>query len=331
MKKLINKKVNIVNEALAGFALAHKNIVKVDFNLNYTIRARCKLKGKVAIVSGGGCGHEPMHAGYVGEGMLDAACAGDIFIPPNHEQIVAAAEKVYNDAGILFIIKNFVGDVLNFEIAESICRSKGMKVNTVIIDDDVAVYDSLYTAGRRGLGTTIIAEKICGAAAEKGYNLPQITKLCKKVNSNGRSMGVALTSCIVPDLGRESFNLSNNEIEMGIGIHGEAGRERMEVKSAKEIIEIIGDVILKELKIKNEEKLIAIINGMGGTPLIELYLLFNDLINYSKKKSINIHRELVGNYITSLEMQGFSLTLAKADDEMIELWDAPVETVALRW
>ncbi|GAB4424381.1 MAG: dihydroxyacetone kinase subunit DhaK [Anaerolineae bacterium] len=331
MKKLINKPEDVVKESLAGVAAAHADLVKVFYDPDFVMRADGPIQGKVALVSGGGSGHEPMHGGFVGMGMLDAACPGDVFTSPTPDQMEAATKAVDGGAGVLHIVKNYTGDVMNFEMAAEMCQAEGIDVAAVVIDDDVAVQDSLYTAGRRGVGTTVLAEKICGAGAEKGMNLQQVADLCRKVNDNGRSMGMALTSCTVPAAGKPTFDIADNEMEIGIGIHGEPGRQRMALKPAKEIVGMMAEAIIKDLPYGNGDKVIAMVNGMGGTPLIELYLLYNELEQVCKGHGITIARRLVGNYITSLEMAGASITLVKADDELLSLWDAPVLTPGLRW
>lgn len=331
MKKLINIPENVVKEALAGIAAAHSDLVKVCYNPNYIIRADAPVKGKVAVISGGGSGHEPLHGGFVGKGMLDAACPGDIFTSPTPDQMEAATKAVDGGAGVLHIVKNYTGDVMNFEMAADLCRDAGITVEAVVIDDDVAVKDSLYTAGRRGVGTTVLAEKICGAAAAQGRNLQQVADLCRKVNANGRSMGIALTSCATPAAGKPTFDLGGDEMEIGIGIHGEPGRQRMKIKTAQEIVAMMMDAIVTDLPYKTGDQVIAMLNGMGGTPLIELYVVFHEVAAICKARGITIARSLVGNYITSLEMQGCSITLLKADANMLALWDAPVHTPALRW
>lgn len=331
MKKLINIPENVVKEALAGMAAAHSDAVQVFYNPNYIIRADAPVKGKVAVISGGGSGHEPLHGGFVGQGMLDAACPGDIFTSPTPDQMEAATKAVDGGAGVLHIVKNYTGDVMNFEMAAELCRDAGITVESVVIDDDVAVKDSLYTAGRRGVGTTVLVEKICGAAAAQGQNLQQVADLCRKVNANGRSMGIALTSCATPAAGKPTFDLGGDEMEIGIGIHGEPGRQRMEMKTAKEIAAMMMDAIVTDLPYKAGDQVIAMINGMGGTPLIELYIVFHEVATVCKARGITIARSLVGNYITSLEMQGCSITLLKADADLFALWDAPVHTPALRW
>jgi phosphoenolpyruvate---glycerone phosphotransferase subunit DhaK len=331
MKKLINKPENVVAESLAGVAVAHSDLVKVLYNPNLVVRADAPVKGKVGVISGGGSGHEPMHGGFVGMGMLDAACPGDVFTSPTPDQMEAATKAVNGGAGGLHIVKNYTGDVMNFEMAAELCQAEGIEVVAVVTNDDVAVQDSLWTAGRRGVGITVLAEKICGAAAEKGMNLQQVADICRKVNDQGRSMGMALTSCTVPAAGKPTFEIGADEMEIGIGIHGEPGRTRMALKEVDEITEMMADAIISDLPYKSGDSVIVMVNGMGGTPLIELYIVFNKLNQICQAKGIKIVRNLIGNYITSLEMQGCSITLLKTDDELTALWDAPVHTPALRW
>jgi phosphoenolpyruvate---glycerone phosphotransferase subunit DhaK len=355
MKKLINQPDSFVRESLAGMAAAHSSLLKVNFEPTFVYRADAPVTGKVAIISGGGSGHEPMHAGFVGMGMLDAACPGEVFTSPTPDQMLAAAKQVDGGAGVLYIVKNYSGDVMNFEMATELARVEDIRVLNVLIDDDVAVQDSLYTQGRRGVGTTVLAEKICGAAAADGYNLPQVADLCRRVNLNGRSMGIALTSCTVPTKGSPTFSLGDREMEIGIGIHGEPGRERMPLKSVDEITEILAlsiindrrysrtvrewdetqeewvDVELVNSEFKSSDRVLAFVNGMGGTPLSELYIVYRKLAEICQKHGLQIVRNLIGNYITSLEMQGCSITLLKVDDEMLRLWDAPVKTASLCW
>ncbi|MDK2886144.1 MAG: phosphoenolpyruvate---glycerone phosphotransferase subunit DhaK [Thermosipho sp. (in: thermotogales)] len=331
MKKIINKPEDVVKESVEGLGLAWSEIVKVNYEPMFVYRADAPVNNKVAIISGGGSGHEPMHAGFVGYGMLDAACPGEVFTSPTPDQMYEAAKKVHGGAGILFIVKNYSGDVMNFEMAADMLKAEGIDVENVIIDDDVAVKDSLYTQGRRGVGTTVLAEKICGAAAEKGYDLKKLAELCKKVNGWGRSMGMALTPCTVPAAGKPTFELAEDEMEIGIGIHGEPGRERMKIKSADEITEMLAEAIIEDLPFKEGDEVLAFVNSMGGTPEIELYIVYRKLYKILESKGIKIARKLVGRYITSLEMQGVSITLLKLDDELKELWDAPVKTPALRW
>jgi dihydroxyacetone kinase-like protein len=331
MKKLINKPEDVVKQSLAGVAAAHADLVKVSYDPDIVVRADAPVQGKVGVISGGGSGHEPMHGGFVGMGMLDAACPGDVFTSPTPDQMEAATKAVDGGAGVLHIVKNYTGDVMNFEMAAELCQAEGIEVEAVVIDDDVAVQDSLYTAGRRGVGTTVLAEKICGASAERGDDLKTVADLCRKVNANGRSMGMALTSCTVPAAGKPTFDIGEDEMEIGIGIHGEPGRKRMDLKSAAEIVGMMAEAIISDLPYKSGDQVIAMVNGMGGTPLIELYLIYNELNKICEAKGITIARRLVGNFITSLEMAGCSITLLKADDELLELWDAPVHTPGLRW
>ncbi len=331
MKKLINKPEDVVTEALQGVALAHGDLVRVHFNPNYVVRADAPVKGKVGVISGGGSGHEPMHGGFVGMGMLDAACPGAVFTSPTPDQMQAATMAVDGGAGVLHIVKNYTGDVLNFEMAAEMAQMDGVEVASVVIDDDVAVQDSLYTAGRRGVGTTVLAEKICGAGAEAGRSLAEVADLCRKVNGWGRSMGMALTSCTVPHAGKPTFDLPEDQIEIGIGIHGEPGRRRIALQDADAITEMLAMPILDDLPFKSGDRVIAMVNGMGGTPVIELYIIYRKLAEICQGRGVSIARSLVGNYITSLEMQGCSITLLKADDELLSLWDAPVNTPALRW
>ncbi|HET6483396.1 MAG TPA: dihydroxyacetone kinase subunit DhaK [Actinoplanes sp.] len=330
MKKLINDPANVIDEALRGFAAAHPE-VRVDFENRVVLRGDAPVQGKVGLVSGGGSGHEPLHAGFVGLGMLDAACAGEIFTSPVPDQMVAATKGVDGGAGVLHIVKNYTGDVMNFELAaEMVDAESGIQVTTVVIDDDVAVQDSLYTAGRRGVGATVLVEKIAGAAAEEGQSLTEVAEVARKVNAYARSMGLALTSGTVPAAGKPTFDLPDDQMEVGIGIHGEPGRRRVPVAPASEIAEMLVSPILSDLDFTGGDGVIAFVNGMGATPLIELYLMFNEVTQLLAKAGIPVARSLVGPYITSLDMAGCSVTLLKADDEILRLWDAPVNTPALR-
>ena len=331
MKKLINKPDDVVTEALQGLAAAHADLVRVQFNPNVIVRADAPVQGKVGLVSGGGSGHEPMHGGFVGLGMLDAACPGEVFTSPTPDQMLDATKAVNSGAGVLHIVKNYTGDVMNFEMAADLAGGESIEVEAVVIDDDVAVQDSLYTAGRRGVGTTVLAEKICGAAAEEGRSLAEVAELCRKVNANGRSMGMALTSCIVPAAGKPTFELGDDEMEIGIGIHGEPGRERVKLAPAGEIVERLTAPIVEDVPFEQGDQVLAFVNGMGGTPLIELYVVYNDLNRFLGERGITIARNLIGPYITSLEMAGCSITLLKLDEELTRLWDAPVKTAGLRW
>lgn len=331
MKKLINNPENVVKEELQGVALAHPDLVKVFYDPNYVVRADAPIKGKVGVISGGGSGHEPMHGGFVGYGMLDAACPGAVFTSPTPDQMLEATKAVSGGAGVLHIVKNYTGDIMNFEMAADLARAEGIEVESVVTDDDVAVQDSLYTAGRRGVGITVIAEKISGAAAEQGKSLKQVADICRKVNGQGRSMGMALTSCTVPHVGKPTFDLPDDEMEIGIGIHGEPGRVRMKVKTADEITEMLMEPIIKDLPYKAGDQVLLFVNSMGGTPPIELYIVYRKAYEIAAKHGLKVVRNLVGPYITSLEMAGASITMLKMDDELIKLWDFPVMTPGLRW
>lgn len=330
MKKLINDVDAVVKDSLEGVAAAHPEL-HVSLDPYYITRAGGPSQGKVALVSGGGSGHEPMHGGFVGHGMLDAACPGEVFTSPTPDQMLEATKAVSGGAGVLHIVKNYTGDVLNFEMAAELAGEEDIEVESVVIDDDVAVKDSLYTAGRRGVGATVLAEKVCGAAAEAGRSLSEVAELCRKVNANARSMGMALTSCTVPAAGEPTFQLGDNEMEIGIGIHGEPGRERVPVASATEVVSMLTQPIVDDLGIGDGDRVLAFVNSMGGTPLIELYIVYGALHGFLGERGISIERNLIGPYITSLEMQGCSITLLRLDDELIELWDAPVNTPGLRW
>jgi dihydroxyacetone kinase-like protein len=331
MKKLINSPESVVKDALAGMAAAHADLIAVHYDPDYVVRADGPVKGKVGIISGGGSGHEPMHGGFVGKGMLDAACPGAVFTSPVPDQMLAATKAVDGVACDLHIVKNYTGDVMNFEMAAELGAADGIDVAAIVTNDDVAVKDSLYTAGRRGVGVTVLLEKIVGAAADGGANLEEVKRIAEKVNAQGRSMGMALTSCTVPHAGKPTFELPEDEMEIGIGIHGEPGRTRMKIASAAEITEMLATPILEDLPYGRGDSVLAFVNGMGGTPLIELYIIYNELNKILKGKGITIGRNLVGSYITSLEMAGCSITLVKLDDELTKLWDAPVHTPALRW
>lgn len=330
MKKLINSPDTVLADALKGIAASDAN-VRVDHENRVIFRATPKEAGKVAVISGGGSGHEPLHGGFVGVGMLDAACAGEIFTSPTPDQILAATTTADNGAGVLHVVKNYTGDVMNFEMAAELAKDEGVTVETVIVADDVAVEDSTWTAGRRGVGTTVLLEKIVGAAAEDpGRDLAAVKAVAQKVADNGRSMGMALTSCTVPSAGKPTFDLPDDEMEIGIGIHGEPGRHREKVSDAKSIAKQLVDPILHDLDFTGAP-VIAMLNGMGASPLIELYLMYGEVAELLEQAGVKVVRNLVGNYITSLDMAGCSLTLLKADDEILELWDAPVNTAGLRW
>jgi dihydroxyacetone kinase-like protein len=331
MKKLMNKPEDVVREALQGMEQAHPDLLRVSYEPNFITRADAPVQGKVALVSGGGSGHEPMHGGFVGAGMLDAACPGEVFTSPTPDQMEAATKAVDGGAGVVHIVKNYTGDVMNFEMAADLCRAEGIDVESVLVDDDVAVLDSLYTAGRRGVGTTVLLEKIAGAAAEERRSLKEVADIAREVNANGRSMGMALTSCTVPAAGKPTFEIGDDEIEIGIGIHGEPGRERTKLKPAAEVVEIMSTAIVEDVPFKQGDQVLAFVNGMGGTPLIELYIVYNEVAKFLKGRGITIARNLIGPYITSLEMAGCSITLLKLSDELVRLWDAPVKTPGLRW
>lgn len=355
MKKLINNPTEVVVDQLKGMALAHPSL-RVNLDPKYVVRADAPVISKVALISGGGSGHEPMHCGYVGIGMLDGACPGEIFTSPTPDQMYECAKAVDSGLGVLFLVKNYTGDVLNFETAVEMAHADGIKVQAILIDDDVAVKDSLYTAGRRGVGTTVILEKIVGAAAESGDTLDQCADLARRVNSNGRSLGMALTSCTVPGTGKQTFDLGDNEIEIGIGIHGEPGRRRAPHTTANEIATILTREIIEDhaytrtarewdrvaskwvdrelidKPFKAGDEVIAMVNGMGGTPVAELYAVYAQVARECSKAGITIVRNLIGSYITSLDMQGCSVTLVKVDEEILDYWDAPVVTPGMtRW
>jgi dihydroxyacetone kinase-like protein len=331
MKKLINKPEDVVVDAMRGIEAAHAGLVKAFYEPNYLIRADAPVQGKVALVSGGGSGHEPLHGGFVGMGMLDAACPGPVFTSPTPDQMLEASKAVNGGAGVLHIVKNYTGDCMNFEMAAELLSMDGVQVESVIINDDVAVQDSLYTAGRRGVGATVLAEKIAGAAAEQRRTLAEVAEVARKVNAHSRSMGMALTSCTVPHRGEPTFSLPDDEIEIGIGIHGEPGRRRVKIAPAAEIVPMLAEPVISDLALNSGDAVLAFVNGMGGTPSIELYIVYNELAKILAGRGVKIARNLVGSYITSLEMQGCSITLLRLDDELTQLWDAPVKTAALRW
>lgn len=330
MKKLINDPANVVAETLAGFQAAHADLVTVHFDPDYVVRADAPVQGKVGLVSGGGSGHEPLHAGYVGKGMLDAAVPGAVFTSPTPDPILDATKAVDGGAGVLHIVKNYTGDVLNFETAAEMAEMDGITVKAIVVNDDVAVENSTWTAGRRGVGGTVLVEKIAGAAAERGDDLDGVLAVATKVNDNVRSMGMALTACTVPHAGKPSFDLGEDEIEIGIGIHGEPGRKRVPMATADEITDMLVDPILEDMKPEAGSKVLLFVNGMGGTPEAELFIVYNHARKRLMDAGLEVARSLVGNYITSLEMQGCSVTVLKLDDEMTELWDAPVLTPAFR-
>lgn len=327
MKKFINEIDTLLDESILGFARAHADIVRLDTEPTFVSRLTAAKKGKVALISGGGSGHEPLHTGLVGLGMLDAACPGQIFTSPTPDQMLAAAQAVESGGGVLFIVKNYAGDVMNFEIAAEMLECSN---DSVLVIDDVSLPKD-HSAGRRGVAGTLIVEKIVGAAAEKGYDLAACKALGDKVVQATASMGVALSSCTVPALGRPTFDLADDEMEMGVGIHGERGRETMKLSSASDIVDYIAKQIHEELQPRKDQQLLLHVNGFGGTPLLELHLLYDLAAQFWEKHGLAIHRSLVGNYTTSLDMAGCSLSLTLLDEEMLKLWDAPVNTAALRW
>ncbi|RHA41675.1 dihydroxyacetone kinase subunit DhaK [Cellulomonas rhizosphaerae] len=331
MKKLINDPRTVVAESVEGFAAAHADLVVVNADPAYVTRTGGAVSGKVGLVSGGGSGHEPLHAGFVGVGMLDAAVPGPVFTSPTPDQIAPALQAADGGKGVLAIVKNYTGDVLNFETAAELAEAEGVTVRTVVTNDDVAVEDSLYTAGRRGVAGTVCVEKIAGAAAERGDDLDAVVAVAEKVNANVRSMGVALTACTVPHAGKPSFDLPEDEIEIGIGIHGEPGRRRIPLASADEITEMLLTPVADDLGLASGEKVLLFVNGMGGTPASELYVVYRRARALLEARGVEVTRSLVGNYVTSLEMQGASVTVLRLDEETTQLWDAPVHTTALRW
>jgi phosphoenolpyruvate---glycerone phosphotransferase subunit DhaK len=331
MRKFLNDPADVVKESLVGLAAAHGDLLRYDAAAQIVVRNGSPRKGKVALISGGGSGHEPLHGGFVGLGMLDAAAPGEVFTSPVPNQMLAATKAVDGGAGVVHIVKNYTGDVLNFKLAAEDAADEGIKVTSVVIDDDVAVQDSLYTAGRRGVGATVLAEKIAGAAAEGGADLAKVTDTVKRVNDRARSFGVALSSCIPPAAGKVIFDLPEGEIEFGIGIHGEPGRRRGALGPASEVVDVMVEAVISDLKPKKGTNVLVFLNGMGGTPLLELYLLYGEVDAKLRKAGFNPTRNLVGSYITSLEMAGASLTVLELDDELTKLWDAPVHTAALRW
>jgi len=331
MRKIINEPDQVVRESLAGLAASVPDVLRYDVANQILVRKDAPKKGKVALISGGGSGHEPLHGGFVGVGMLDAACPGEVFTSPVPDQMLAATKAVDGGAGVIHIVKNYTGDVLNFKMAADEAADDGIKVEAVVIDDDVAVQDSLYTAGRRGVGATVLAEKIAGAAAERGDSLDAVLSVLRQVNARARSFGIALSSCIPPASGNPIFDLPEGEMEVGIGIHGEPGRRRAPLGSAAEIAEIMVEAVTSDLAAKPGSNVLAFVNGMGGTPLLELYLLYGEVEKRLRAAGLTPARNLVGSYITSLEMAGASLTVLELDDQLTALWDAPVHTAALRW
>jgi dihydroxyacetone kinase-like protein len=331
MRKLLNDPAAAVRESLAGLAAAHADLLRYDADAMIVVRRDAPRAGKVGLVSGGGSGHEPLHGGFVGRGMLDAACPGEVFTSPVPDQMLAATKAVDGGAGVVHIVKNYTGDVMNFKLAAEDAADEGIAVESVLIDDDVAVQDSLYTAGRRGVGATVLAEKIAGAAAEKGADVATVAGLARRVDERARSFGIALSSCTPPAAGRPIFDLPEGEMEVGIGIHGEPGRRRAPLGTAHDIAALLVDAVLDDLPADQAARALVFVNGMGGTPQLELYLLYGEVERRLREAGVEPVRNLVGSYITSLEMAGASLTLLALDDEMTALWDEPVHTPALRW
>lgn len=328
MKQLINVPETVVTDALRGMAAAHPEL-SVDVDNRVVRRADAPVAGKVALVSGGGSGHEPLHGGFVGPGMLDAACAGEVFTSPVPDQMVKAAAAVDSGAGVLFVVKNYTGDVLNFDMAAELAEDEGVQVAKVLVQDDVAVTDSTFTAGRRGTGGTLFVEKLAGAAAEEGAPLDRVAWIAQRVSDSSRSFGVALSPCTTPAKGTPTFDLPAGELELGIGIHGEPGRERRGMMTSGEIADASVDALLADLR--PDAPVLALVNGMGATPLLELYGFNAEVQRALSERGVVVARTLVGNYVTSLDMAGCSVTLCQADEELLRLWDAPVSTPGLRW
>jgi len=327
MKKLINHVDTVLAESLHGFASAHADIVTLDPGLQF-VRRRTLKRGKVALISGGGSGHEPLHTGFIGHGMLDAACPGQVFTSPTPDQMLAAAHEVETGAGVLFIVKNYSGDMMNFQMAAEMLERDN---ETVIINDDVAVENSTYTTGRRGVAGTMIVERIVGAAAERGDDLAALKALGDSINKSTASMGVALTSCTVPAAGGPTFQIGAEEMEMGVGIHGEPGRRRVKLTRADDIAGELTGAVLTDLSLKRGQEVLLLVNGFGGTPLMELYVMVNAANKVLAAAGVKPVRVLTGSYVTSLEMAGCSITVAAMDAAMLALWDDPIHTAALRW
>jgi dihydroxyacetone kinase-like protein len=330
MKKFINDPADVVREALRGIAAAHPDL-RVDLDQQVVVRRDAPVAGKVGIVSGGGSGHEPLHVGFIGPGMLDAACPGEVFTSPVPDQIVAATHAVDGGAGVLHIVKNYTGDVLNFQLAAELAADDKITVETVLVDDDVAVEDSTWTAGRRGTGATLLVEKVTGALAEERASLAEVAALGRKVNEWSASFAVALSGATTPAAGQPGFVLADDEMEVGVGIHGEPGRRRERLLPASEVAALALDAILTAKDFRTHDGAIVVLGGLGATPLIELYLLFGEVAALLADAGIPIARSLVGNYVTSLDMTGAALTLCRADPDVLRRWDAPVSTPALRW
>ncbi|MBM9467230.1 dihydroxyacetone kinase subunit DhaK [Nakamurella leprariae] len=331
MKKIINDPADVVRESLEGLAVAFPDTLRVQLDPAVVSRADGPVTGKVALVSGGGSGHEPLHTGLVGLGMLDAAVPGPVFTSPTPDAVLAGVQAADGGAGVVLLVKNYTGDVLNFEVAAELAGAEGVPVRTVLIDDDVAVEDSTFTAGRRGIAGAVLVEKIAGAAAERGDGLDAVAEIATRVVRGVRSMGAALSGCTVPHSGEPSFTLAEDEIELGIGVHGEPGRRRMPLPPADALVAQLLDPVLDDLRAEAGDRVLLLVNGMGGTPLAELHLAARAAHGRLGERGLQVSRMLVGNYVTALEMQGMSLSVLRLDDEMLALWDAPVRTPALRW
>jgi dihydroxyacetone kinase-like protein len=331
MRKLINDPADVVRESLAGFAAAHPDLVRVDLERQLVLAVDAPAAGRVAVVSGGGSGHEPMHLGFVGPGMLDAACPGAVFTSPSSDQILAATRAVNGGAGVVHVVKNYTGDVISFRLAGQAAAEEGIAVRAVVVDDDVAVEDSTHTAGRRGVGATLLAQRIAGAAAARGDDVDAVAALAARVNARARSLGVGLSSCTPPSTGRPIVDLPAGEMEVGIGIHGEPGRRRAPLGSAAEVAELMLNAVVTDRQPAPGARMLVFVNGMGGTPQMELYVVYAEVARGLAERGLVAARALVGSYVTSFEMAGASLTLLELDDELLELWDAPLHTAALRW
>ena len=329
-KKLINDPTEVVRDGLLGIAAAHPHL-RVDLGHHIVVRADAPVSGKVGLVSGGGSGHEPLHSGFVGPGMLDAACAGEVFTSPVPDQMLAATQAVDGGAGVVYIVKNYTGDVMNFSLAAELADDEGVAVETVLVNDDVAVEDSLYTAGRRGTNATLVVEKCAGALAASGGDLSAVAAIGRRVNAASRSFGIALTAGTTPSSDKPNFEIGPTDIEVGVGIHGEPGRSRRPIAPARDLAALAVDAIAEDRPLVRGSEVLVIVNGMGATPLLELYVVFGAVSEMLRGRGVTVARTLVGNYVTSLDMAGFSLTLTEVDEQLLSLWDAPVATAGLRW
>lgn len=333
MKKLINDPNDVVEETLEGMAVAHPDLIRVQSAPpRFLVRADAPVMDKVAVVSGGGSGHDPYHAGYTGIGMLDGCVAGEIFTAPTPDQVIETIKATHGGKGVVLIVSNYSGDIMNFEIGSELAADEGIETETVLINDDVSVEDSTYTTGRRGIGATIVAEKICGAAAEsRKYDLAGVAEIGRRVNANSRSMGMALSSCTIPAAGKPIFEIADDEMEIGMGVHGEPGRVRMKIKPVDEVVEMLVNPIFDDLPFQEGDRILTFVDSLGATPLSELYIAFRKIKKMCDERGIIIERNLIGPYMTSMEMAGMSLTFMKFDDELLDLWDAPVKTPGMRW